>query len=391
MHNVFVLDPDNSLNLDYLPKKKWQLHYTNTSEMLLSYLYRSARKNIFIIIKLSCKDSTETIIEKIREYSLTPCVIVYETRHYYEKAYTYLKKGACYYLAGKIPKTQMKAQLEYLSANLLYPRKWLHAFHQDNVGSRHSLYSNKHLIGYKLNSLLKKKYSPNFIQSTLNKNGLPQNLDLHNSTNISKKNCLNIIEKTLRKKVSSLEAGEILFIGDPLTSNLSKIPYLRIKEMPSLNEDSLNKVPENSLLLCNLKLSDLPQDNATLQQITNHKMLYLLEKKDMNALNTLFRLGITDIYCFETKQNLIRLICDLWLFCKFPFFYNRVTIESLSFKQRLCFFEFIYFENKKTKKDFNQLDIFALFPEFIDDENGLSTECSLSQKIFTAKPELVTV
>lgn len=392
INTILVFEEQENAILSFLPKKSWDVHYSKCSEELLHKLYRIPKKNILIYIKLPINDDALLLIQKIREYSHIPGIIIHDTRLYYSKAYTYLKSGACLYLHGKMSKNNLKNKFSSLIENLLYPRKWLQAFQEDNVFARNTLHAHKQLITYKLQSSLIRKTSPHFTKEDALILQTDDKISTYNNRTLNKKECLSLLSHWVKKPLYQLSAAEIIFIGDTNTLDIKTLPFVSFKQINTFNIELILASPANALAICNLAYEKLPKTGKEWLNIIQTKILYIQQEKNLSDLTQLFHLGITNIYTQDSEASFEKRLFRLWLDIKFPYFSDRIDIQALSFVQRLCFFEYILEENKRKNKAITQLDILALFPEFYPDlMSPQSQNQGKIHQIFTASSDMVSV
>ena len=117
---LLIFNPSATKLPSILQKKRWAMMACKTSCQLLSYLEALNKKDAMILIHLPLEEDAITLIKNIRNISLITGIIIMEKRNFYEKAQSFLKEGACHYLAGNISSKKLNHVLWELRHNLLF-------------------------------------------------------------------------------------------------------------------------------------------------------------------------------------------------------------------------------------------------------------------------------
>ena len=358
---LFIYNPSTCKMPDILHKKRWSTTPCKSSRQLIHYLEQLQKKDACILIHLPIAEDVIKLIKDIRNISLLPSIIIIEKRTFYEKARSFIKEGACYYIGGAQSKNKFNEKLWYVRETLLYPKKWLETFYEDNVWSRNSLQALNHLIGAKLQTQLIQRLT--HLKQHLETPTFPIDFLALKEKSISP------LKKQLKKVplISNLSKKE-------LNSFLEKSTCHHFLDAISVSEYHLEetvKSYQQAIVLYSLKQTKNIDETWALSY-SHVRFISLCQEESIPLLLDSIRGGFVNICQKDKPETFKDSLFEAWQSMSWPYFHNKVKLNELSYTQRLYFLDYLL-RKRKQEKQLYEIDILTLFPELTSLFNKQST------------------
>ena len=364
---LFIYNPKSSTIPSILHKKRWAITICKSSSRLINYLEQLKRKDACILIHLPIDEDVLKLIKDIRQISLLPNIIIMEKRTFYEKAKNFIKEGACYYIGGTISKNKFNQKLWYARENLLYSKKWLETFYEDNVWSRNSMQALNHLIGAKLQTQLIQRLT--HLRQHLDRPIFPIDYMALNESrdHISFEDTKKIIINSIAPLKKQIKKAALI-------SNLSKENldcFLKKSEcyhlfdaisVPECDLEETIKTFQQAIVLYSVKKDKKINEKWALSY-SQSRFIAISKEENISLLLDSIRGGFINICQKNNPETLKAMVFEAWQSMTWPYFHNKINLSELSYSQRLYFLDYLLRKRKKEKIIY-ALDILSLFPNY---------------------------